>query len=202
MTVDPGTAAHGAAGRRRCRARSAGSSTSAPANASSSTAGELVDGGGEVVLDLCELTFCDSTGLAVLVRLHKRAEAAGGTLVLRVAGPARAQPADPHGSDPVVPRRVAGMVRTFERSGAWGSRPGRCVPLVPGAVIARPRSTRVSAWRCCSPRSSRRAGWAGSPPGPPPRCSPRSSTICSGSVHAGRQTRRAAPDRVRSRPPR
>jgi anti-sigma B factor antagonist len=46
-------------------------------------AGELVDNGHRVVLDLGELTFCDSTGLAVLVRLHKRAEAAGGTLVLR-----------------------------------------------------------------------------------------------------------------------
>lgn len=46
-------------------------------------AGELVDNGHRVVLDLSELTFCDSTGLAVLVRLHKRAEAAGGTLVLR-----------------------------------------------------------------------------------------------------------------------
>jgi anti-sigma B factor antagonist len=47
------------------------------------TAGELVDHGRPVVLDLAELTFCDSTGLAVLVRLHKRAEAAGSQLVLR-----------------------------------------------------------------------------------------------------------------------
>ena len=46
-------------------------------------AGELVDQGRRVVLDLAELTFCDSTGLAVLVRLHKRADTAGGTLVLR-----------------------------------------------------------------------------------------------------------------------
>jgi anti-anti-sigma factor len=46
-------------------------------------AGDLVDRGGRVVLDLSELTFCDSTGLAGLVRLHKRAEAAGGELVLR-----------------------------------------------------------------------------------------------------------------------
>jgi anti-sigma B factor antagonist len=45
--------------------------------------GELVDGGGEVVLDLSALTFSDSTGLAGLVRLHKRARAAGGSLVLR-----------------------------------------------------------------------------------------------------------------------
>lgn len=46
-------------------------------------AGDLVDGGGKVVLDLSELTFCDSTGLAALVRLHKRASGAGGALALR-----------------------------------------------------------------------------------------------------------------------
>jgi anti-sigma B factor antagonist len=46
-------------------------------------AGEVVDRGGRVVLDLSRLTFCDSTGLAGLVRLHKRAVAAGGSLVLR-----------------------------------------------------------------------------------------------------------------------
>jgi anti-sigma B factor antagonist len=47
------------------------------------TAGELADRGRLVALDVSELTFCDSTGLAVLVRLHKRAQAAGGELVLR-----------------------------------------------------------------------------------------------------------------------
>ncbi|GIJ47753.1 anti-sigma factor antagonist [Virgisporangium aliadipatigenens] len=45
--------------------------------------GVAVDEGRRVVLDLAELTFCDSTGLAGLVRLHKRAQAAGGELVLR-----------------------------------------------------------------------------------------------------------------------
>jgi anti-anti-sigma factor len=45
--------------------------------------GELLDGCRTIVLDLSELTFCDSTGLAGLVRLHKRARAAGGSLVLR-----------------------------------------------------------------------------------------------------------------------
>jgi anti-sigma B factor antagonist len=39
--------------------------------------------GERVVLDLSKLTFCDSTGLAGLVRLHKRAVATGGQLVLR-----------------------------------------------------------------------------------------------------------------------
>jgi len=46
-------------------------------------AGQRADTGQRVVLDLSELTFCDSTGLAGLVRLHKRATAAGGSLVLR-----------------------------------------------------------------------------------------------------------------------
>jgi anti-sigma B factor antagonist len=46
-------------------------------------AGQAADRGGLVILDLSELTFCDSTGLAGLVRLHKRAAAAGGRLVLR-----------------------------------------------------------------------------------------------------------------------
>jgi anti-anti-sigma factor len=45
--------------------------------------GELAGRGGRLVLDLSELTFCDSTGLAGLVRLHKRAAAAGGAVVLR-----------------------------------------------------------------------------------------------------------------------
>jgi anti-sigma B factor antagonist len=45
--------------------------------------GELGDRGDRLVLDLSELTFCDSTGLAGLVRVHKRAAAAGGSLVLR-----------------------------------------------------------------------------------------------------------------------
>lgn len=48
-----------------------------------SIAGPAADGGHRVVLDLQELTFCDSTGLAAFVRLHKRATAAGGALVLR-----------------------------------------------------------------------------------------------------------------------
>jgi anti-sigma B factor antagonist len=48
-----------------------------------SIAGMVADRGERVVLDLTGLTFCDSTGLAVFVRLHKRAQAAGGALVLR-----------------------------------------------------------------------------------------------------------------------
>lgn len=46
-------------------------------------AGVPADLGERVVLDVSKLTFCDSTGLAGLVRLHKRAIANGGQLVLR-----------------------------------------------------------------------------------------------------------------------
>ena len=43
--------------------------------------------GPSVVLDLSGVTFMDSTGLKVLLAVHKRAELAGGRLVL--AGPTR-----------------------------------------------------------------------------------------------------------------
>ena len=43
--------------------------------------------GPRVVLDLSGVTFMDSTGLKVLLAVHKRAELAGGRLVL--AGPTR-----------------------------------------------------------------------------------------------------------------
>jgi anti-sigma B factor antagonist len=42
----------------------------------------LTEAGRVVVLDLAELEFCDSSGLGALVRLHKLAEDAGGTLDL------------------------------------------------------------------------------------------------------------------------
>jgi anti-sigma B factor antagonist len=38
--------------------------------------------GGRVVLDLTDLTFIDSTGLAILVEYHEKARAAGGRLIL------------------------------------------------------------------------------------------------------------------------
>ncbi|MFD7160486.1 STAS domain-containing protein [Kribbella sp. NPDC059898] len=42
----------------------------------------LARAGRSIVLDLVDLTFCDSTGLSALVRLHRQAEAAGGELRL------------------------------------------------------------------------------------------------------------------------
>ncbi|MBM7773693.1 anti-sigma B factor antagonist [Actinokineospora baliensis] len=42
----------------------------------------VVAGGRPVVLDLGELSFCDSSGLSALVRLHKAAVAGGGALTL------------------------------------------------------------------------------------------------------------------------
>ncbi|GAA2976846.1 STAS domain-containing protein [Actinokineospora diospyrosa] len=42
----------------------------------------VVSSGRAVVLDLGEVSFCDSSGLSALVRLHKAAVAAGGALTL------------------------------------------------------------------------------------------------------------------------
>ncbi len=44
--------------------------------------GALVEGGRTVVLDLSELSFCDSTGLGSFVALYRQAEAVGAVLVL------------------------------------------------------------------------------------------------------------------------
>ena len=41
-----------------------------------------VAAGGKLILDLSRVSFCDSTGLAVLVGIHKRLAAAGGGLEL------------------------------------------------------------------------------------------------------------------------
>jgi anti-sigma B factor antagonist len=40
-----------------------------------------------VLLDLADLTTCDSTGLGALVRLHRRAERLGGKVALRSPRP-------------------------------------------------------------------------------------------------------------------
>ena len=49
---------------------------------------DLVEAGHrEIVLDLGELYFIDSTGIGVLIGAHRRAAAAGGRLVLRSVSP-------------------------------------------------------------------------------------------------------------------
>ncbi|MFG1749931.1 STAS domain-containing protein [Streptosporangium sandarakinum] len=41
-----------------------------------------MEAGSGVVVDLSALTFCDSTGIAVLIAAHQRAQAAGASLAL------------------------------------------------------------------------------------------------------------------------
>ena len=43
----------------------------------------LVQPGRELVIDMSEVTFCDSTGLGAIVGLYRLANEAGGSLVLR-----------------------------------------------------------------------------------------------------------------------
>jgi anti-sigma B factor antagonist len=50
-------------------------------------AGPYLGAGGRLVLDLSAVTFCDSTGLAVLVGFHKRLAASGGGLELCAPAP-------------------------------------------------------------------------------------------------------------------
>ena len=47
----------------------------------------LRDSGGLLVIDLTEVTFCDSGGLSLFVGLHKRATATGGRLRLACPQP-------------------------------------------------------------------------------------------------------------------
>jgi hypothetical protein len=64
---------------------------------------QLVGGGGMIVLELSELTFCESIGLAGLLR--SRAGLVSGPLVQCLRG-AGAQRAESHVSVPVVRRRI------------------------------------------------------------------------------------------------
>ena len=68
-----------------------------------SVVGPVCGEGGEVLLDLSALSFCDSTGVGAFVSLHRQATAAGGRLllaaprryvreVLRISGVDRAIP--------------------------------------------------------------------------------------------------------------
>lgn len=51
-------------------------------------AAALDAGAVRLVVDLTEVTFCDSGGLSLFVRLHRRTEARGGSLRLACAQPA------------------------------------------------------------------------------------------------------------------
>ena len=44
--------------------------------------------GASVILDLSELSFCDSSGISMLFAVHKKAVAAGGALTIRAPLPA------------------------------------------------------------------------------------------------------------------
>lgn len=47
----------------------------------------LDSGVNRLVVDLTEVTFCDSSGLSLFVRLHRRATARGGSFALAVVQP-------------------------------------------------------------------------------------------------------------------
>ncbi|MEV0675212.1 STAS domain-containing protein [Actinosynnema sp. NPDC050436] len=49
--------------------------------------GPLARSGRPLVLDLAALSFCDSSALSILVRLHRTAQGSGGSLVLAAPQP-------------------------------------------------------------------------------------------------------------------
>ena len=61
-----------------------------------------VRSGGELVIDLSELTFCDSTGLGAIVGLHRLVTATDGSLVLRSPRPRVASVLAMTGVDQVI----------------------------------------------------------------------------------------------------
>ena len=61
-------------------------------------------GHGTVVVDMSRTQFCDSAGLNVLVRAHKRAQADGGELLLVICGAAVLRIFAVTGIDYLIPR--------------------------------------------------------------------------------------------------
>jgi anti-anti-sigma factor len=59
--------------------------------------------GTDVVVDLSDLNLCDSTGLGAMVRLHRRAQAADASLILRRPQRAVAEVLAMTGIDKVIP---------------------------------------------------------------------------------------------------
>ncbi|MEW2415380.1 STAS domain-containing protein [Streptomyces sp. NPDC046866] len=62
----------------------------------------VADGGGDVVLDLSGLAFCDSSGIEMLLRLHRRCARAGAQLVLQDVPPLLAKSLRVVGADRVL----------------------------------------------------------------------------------------------------
>jgi anti-anti-sigma factor len=61
------------------------------------------DGPGTLVADMAQTRFCDSSGLHALMAAHKRAEAAGGELLLAACAPAVLRILAISGIDRVIP---------------------------------------------------------------------------------------------------
>lgn len=61
-------------------------------------------GNGTLVVDMSRTQFCDSAGLHVLVRAHKRAQAGGGELLLVICGAAVLRIFAVTGIDRLIPR--------------------------------------------------------------------------------------------------
>jgi anti-sigma B factor antagonist len=62
-----------------------------------------ISSAGSVVFDLGELTFCDSSGLAMFVRAHERAQAKGTALAMRNPRPSVRRVFDITGLDSLIP---------------------------------------------------------------------------------------------------
>ena len=110
---------------------------SAPEEIDISNAGQLraalpepaVDGPAIVVVDMSTTQFCDSAGLHVLVRAHKRALAVGGELRLVVTSPTVLRLLAVTGIDTVIPH-FRGVDEALDKPG-----PGKATtahPAPPG----------------------------------------------------------------------
>jgi anti-anti-sigma factor len=100
-----------------------------------------------LVVDLSGVSFCDASGLAVLVSTGRRATLLGGLLRLVAPSPAVA-----------VALHVSGLLRQFEifPTAAAATTPPRLARRVPGASAhAAPRSTAHPIWPVRQPRFTR-----------------------------------------------
>jgi anti-sigma B factor antagonist len=79
-------------------------------------------GGGTLVVDLSQTQFCDSAGLQVLVRAHRRAQAEGGDVRLVVAGSNVRRILAITGIDQVIPT-FASLEQALPRASAAAIQP-------------------------------------------------------------------------------